>query len=164
MERNAALLREIAGKIEAEPRHYYQGRWTAGLWAMEDEAQKEAAIFNDIVTLDDGTAMATSMPVRYEAALCGTAFCISGWALHLSGWGVNWNIEPGESIWWPEWTDPSGERHYPDFSAEGARALGLYRNEAAELFAASWQPREGLSVPDALRALADGASVEEVSR
>jgi hypothetical protein len=70
--------------------------------------------------------------------VCGTAHCIGGWAATLGG---------------------AGE---PNFE-NGQNALQLATPDAHALFAASWMPCEGLTVPQALRAIADGSTIEEVS-
>jgi hypothetical protein len=45
----------------------------------------------------------------------------------------------------------------------GAAALGLTSDEGRVLFNQAWAPASGLTVPDALRRLADGASLLGVS-
>lgn len=44
-----------------------------------------------------------------------------------------------------------------------AKRLGLTEEDARIIYTNDWQPHSGLSVPEALRLIADGASVGEVS-
>ena len=74
---------------------------------------------------------------------CLTAYCIGGWACHLTS-----NAEPAAGV---------------EVEPVARRLLGLSYDEADRLFDACWEPREGLSVSDALREIAGGASVEFVS-
>jgi len=46
---------------------------------------------------------------------------------------------------------------------EAQRLLGLTDNEADVLFDAEWAPRSGMTVPEALRLLADGVFLSEVT-
>lgn len=95
-------------------------------------------------------------PELYNQALiscrteCGTAYCIGGWAMFLS-YGETYCAlisEPDESL---------GE-------IKSARELlGLDFDSADMLFVGSWKPRPGLTVPEALREIANGKSVSEVS-
>lgn len=66
---------------------------------------------------------------------CGTTNCIGGWACKFAG--VGW-INVG-------------------------KALGISMKDEYTIFAARWKPRKGLTVPQALRLIADGKSVSEVS-
>lgn len=57
-------------------------------------------------------------------------------------------------------TQKMGHVGYQEITAE---ALGLSDEDATKLYHADWKPREGLTVPQALRMIADGATVSEVS-
>jgi hypothetical protein len=93
---------------------------------------------------------------------CGTQHCIAGWALVLSG-KAQVEIDTYTDRAWTcifvdletgGWEDPV---------ELGREALGLNEEEAWRLFGASWKPAENMSVPDALRKLAWGADIEDVS-
>lgn len=75
---------------------------------------------------------------------CGTnSYCVAGWAQHL--------CFPRQEF--SEVTTPLC----------AAKLLALTEDEAVALFSATWEPHEGLSVPDALREIAGGATIEDVS-
>lgn len=98
---------------------------------------------------------------------CGTAFCIAGHASHETGWKPR------------KLTNSYNDRIDIDYAAEshpeaphaglmtastiGAYELGLTTRESSFLFDESWLPRDGMTVPQALRALAWGATVLSVS-
>lgn len=90
---------------------------------------------------------------------CGTHGCIAGWALVFSHFVLNL-AELERYI-------AAGRAHV---AATAATALGLrYRDdletsEAALLFNGAWEPHEGLSVPDALRKIGEGAEIRDVTR
>lgn len=91
---------------------------------------------------------------------CGTTACIAGWAaviaLHhgvLVGAGGDdavMHAQP-DRLLGLSYIESWGQ----DASAGKARVLGLFN--------VAWRPHDGLSVPDALRKIADGASIEDVS-
>lgn len=76
---------------------------------------------------------------------CGIVACIGGHAL----------IEAGEYI--------VGDNAWFDFSAVARTLLGFTDLEASYLFSARWAPAEGMTVPDALRRIADGWPVYAVT-
>jgi hypothetical protein len=80
-----------------------------------------------------------------ENGLEGPCYCIGGLALLLSGHDLR-----------------SGT--IGDYGNDNsARRLLGYPNGGPSIFDGGWKPREGLTVPQALRLIADGASVSEVS-
>ena len=86
---------------------------------------------------------------------CGTVACIAGWATTL----VKFN---GNALAAHEWhydRDTGVDELHDCASA----ALGLMDDEASELFNETWHPHDGLSVPDALRKIGEGAAIEDVS-
>ncbi len=87
---------------------------------------------------------------------CGTKFCVAGHVaveLGCKSSGVN---SFGDPIWSLIIT-PSGHRMAThDFARE---RLGLDDDDAYELFDAGWLPRDGGSVPDALRAIGRGEEI-----
>lgn len=95
-----------------------------------------------------------------EAAqtLCGTAFCIAGHGVHRTGWTshspTDWYM-----VHHPDNTDTIGR----STSMQAAYELGLTQREAAILFSSEWLPEYGYTVSDALRALANGAEIDEVT-
>lgn len=53
---NSDLLHRIADKIEAEPEHYRQSQWCSAIFSLGDDG---------------------------SATVCGTAYCVAGWAVAL---------------------------------------------------------------------------------
>ena len=53
--------------------------------------------------------------------------------------------------------------HLVSVSRAARGLLGLSKTEAEVLFFSSWEPSEGLTVPQALRLIGDGEPVEEVT-
>lgn len=86
-------------------------------------------------------------PERYDQNIygwnCDSPHCIAGWALVFSGKQHSDVLRP---------------------SQKAAEILGINDREMRTLFIESWTPIRGLTVPDALRQIADGASVASVSR
>lgn len=68
---------------------------------------------------------------------CGTAHCIGGWACALTNNEIS--------------------------LMRAGKLLGLKNWDQYRIFDAFWKPRPDLTVPQALRMIADGASVSEVS-
>ncbi len=137
--RNKELFHAIATAMREEPKHYNQGEW--GLNAI-------------------GGLTSHS---------CGTAHCIGGFAVALSGY------KPTRKDWtrvtdslWPWFR--AGES-----TPETAQALlGLSNQEAGDLFSASWRPKDAAAsavrgealvslVADAMDLLAEGASIQSVT-
>lgn len=150
---NALLLREIADKIESDPLSYAQFTFKSFALMFENGERDYDVIWE----FDNGSHV------------CGTAFCIAGWAMQLNGWTAQRRRETDASHVRYElldWIDPEGvnRRDQVDAWAVGAELLGLkLRDELTNIFAVNWGPREGLSVPEALRAVASGASLLDVS-
>lgn len=84
---------------------------------------------------------------------CGTTACIAGWAAAIVAKAGDLNRARRA------WDDD------PLFLASDIAqdALGLTDDEAYDLFNATWQPHDGLSVPDALRKIGEGAEIEDVT-
>ena len=89
---------------------------------------------------------------------CGTTACIAGWAVALAKHQGNLS---------------AACRSYPDAvnewmllepeSIPATALLGLTTDDASYLFGQGWRPHDGLSVPDALRKIGEGAAIEDVS-
>lgn len=86
-----------------------------------------------------------------QNAWCGTQACVAGWAVAIER--CNGNIAFERVM------DAVNDIH--DAAAE---LLRLDYVDAADLFRASWEPHDGLSVPDALRKIGEGAHIADVSR
>lgn len=157
--RNATLLREIADKIETHPERHHQESWATGVFNIDSQlAYGEGGPSDWFVTADGDDIQASDTP-----SLCGTAHCIAGWAMRLAGWTVVWRTE--DDGWYLDWIDTNGNvNHTPNHANIGARLLGLDVVDAAQLFSTSWGPPAGMTVPDALRAIADGADIDDVTR
>lgn len=80
---------------------------------------------------------------------CGTQGCIAGWAAAFNV------MDPVIRKWL---SDDNNNMTYL-----GAELLCISESEASSLFDLTWKPAQGLTVSDALRRIADGASVDEVS-
>lgn len=85
---------------------------------------------------------------------CGTTACIAGWAIACGRHSGSLKAAATE---WNEAVD----QDYPE--DEAAELLGLAPHDADRLFHSHWRPHDGLSVPDALRKVGEGAAVEDVS-
>ena len=115
---------------------------------------RNAALFNAIAdqieahpeSYDQGT---------YGTAFCGTAHCIGGWAIALSGWarvlGHNWG------------SVTRGGVTRGAFDA-GRDELGLDEVEAGTLFRPDWEPPAHETVPQALRRIGAGGAIVEDSQ
>lgn len=88
----------------------------------------------------------------YQQKWCGTRKCVAGWAVCLAD-GVQYDsvsdLEAAHNDGW--------------VLAIAAELLGLEFTDADALFDLYWKPHDGLSVPDALRKIGKGASIEDVS-
>lgn len=81
---------------------------------------------------------------------CGTRGCIAGWAVAL-------NVNE------PQVRDAFSKGLF-DVGDMAQRLLNLESYEADILFNEVWEPAVGMSVPEALRQLAKGAEIEEVTK
>jgi hypothetical protein len=104
---------------------------------------------------------ATYSEVEVKDTSCETTACIAGWACALEGYyptvahsaysDDKWLTY--ESVSKEPWTDYSDGVH-PHYTA--ASLLGLNYSEADDLFADCWTPLGDLTVPQALREIANG--------
>jgi hypothetical protein len=99
-------------------------------------------------------------------APCGTAFCIAGHAVHETGWNAaaegdissqNWRLSP-----WREVIRPKGTKAF-DILDAAKLELGLTQPEQHVLFSEGWEPKVGYTVASALRAIGDGARIQDVT-
>lgn len=90
-----------------------------------------------------------------DKTACGTTACIAGWAVTLDRYNSVTGLKEAKT-WWEH------NYHKLDLLDLGAKALGLTEYER-KLFSGIWHPKRGLTVPEALRAFADGAPLYEVS-
>lgn len=130
-----ALLRDVADRVEADPGTYDQGKW---------------------IYLPGVEWSWTRVPVADPP--CGTTACIGGHLvmaalpaarLFYLGDKVEANVS-GRAV----------ERAVSEVAGELLDGSGI---NTAVLFHGEWRPRPGVSVPDALRRLADGATLGEVT-
>lgn len=156
--RNSNLLRQVANIIESHPERYNQRAWGTVAVGADDGLQR--------FDVSVGTlAAARSLAAKNVGGACGTAHCIAGHAAAASGYGpavVDWYVTNDDYV--VTWSEVSKLGSDPA-STEGVAAdlLGLTDTEAAILFEAGWKPRDGMSVPTALRRLAQGWGIEKVS-
>lgn len=100
--------------------------------------------------------------VEVNNTSCGTTACIAGWACALEGYyptviDTRFSYEKVSKEPYTEYYDGL-DTHFTAVSI-----LGLDNGDAEELFSAYWMPRDDLTVPEALRKIANGASIEEVT-
>jgi len=141
--RNGELLRAVADEIEAHPERWNQGTWGEG-----------------------------------RIGECGSRCCIAGFGAAKAGW-IPTRARPGLRRRRWDWADvmrPRGRRSLR-VSDVAAAEFGFTDAEAAYLFSGGWTPagwdamvrlgdtpkRRGRLVARALRRLADGATVAEVT-
>lgn len=186
MERNTALLRRIADVIEAKPGRYYQSSWEGWYDADgHDLVNRDLVGFGATAPTEQGVAHL--LEVSDPNAGCGSTFCIAGWAVALSATDDELKqaaqacVETtygGREIVDYAYHDTHlcrivAERLGVDntFSTVGGTLLGLQPGERY-LFDGEWQPagtdeederNDPRLVAAALRALADGAPVEDVT-
>lgn len=161
--RNRPLLYAIAARIETEPESYDQSKWVETMRA-------------------DGLPVTASFlqepPEVFEH--CQTKACIYGHALLLGApefielHPSRFNrptyltidraaVELARQQMENAYHDADCDGANTDYVVHGAQLLGLTIDECYGLFSEHWEPRAGLTVPQALRAIADGATVEDVS-
>lgn len=88
---------------------------------------------------------------------CGTKACIAGWAAFLNGW----KPQAIEKTWSWDFLERDSEKD--DVHDIAIEVLGITRGEAEILFDQDWEPAEGMTVPDALKKLAGGEPIENVT-
>jgi hypothetical protein len=137
--RNAEALRRIADRIEQTPEIYKQESWF--LYPEDD----------DWVSIWE-KAEADEVDILFPD--CGTHACIAGHAIIDAGYGY---VADGGY-----YTNREQTEEFYGEAPLAAFLLGLTTQEARLLFLRSMRPREGMTAPEMLRALADGARVSEV--
>lgn len=130
--RNTELFYRIAAVIEFEPERYSQRTYGS--------CRNHPKVYE--WTFDNGDTV---------VGACGTAHCIAGWAVVLSGY------KPSCSSWWHGVDSPDGDRSPTGVAAAGL--LGITYDEANTLFSGRWEPPSGVSVPDELRRIGDGGPI-----
>lgn len=170
--RNQVAFRMLAEQIERHPENYQQETWST-------------TTAEDLVNIVPGEIVRHG-GYNYRALpklSCGSHACLAGNVVTLAGWQLLVDAD--------EWNDAiqaMHNSHYEEVSVGAAvrdgyttevpiAAFGvLYGVDSVKdpdfpqrgledilLFDGDWRPREGMSVPDALRALADGETLESVS-
>lgn len=153
--RNALLLHRVAFQIEKHPEKYDQTTW--GKLGESDSLGRR---FSETDTV---------------ANFCGTHACIAGWAAVLELNTAVTAIErqrvrggydplPLEDAVSQAVRDVTG--YSQTIMGYAQQALGLTTDEANVLFAGEWRPNEdeGYDVPRALRELAEGADIGDVTQ
>lgn len=100
---------------------------------------------------------------------CGTAYCIGGWAVVLGGKDQIIYSDEGELLglrngWDNSWTEVSDAARELLGIAPHTYASDPYEDVTDRLFMSGWRPREDMTVPEALRAIANGAKLADVTR
>ncbi len=82
---------------------------------------------------------------------CGTAYCVAGWAAHLSGY-----VSTGANFW-----QLSGGSQPIYIHTLAGDLLGLNDDEATDLFDDEWTPAHPVwdNVPDSLRDIGRGGDI-----
>ena len=106
----------------------------------------------------DQDVWGTRLEEHADETLCGTAFCIAGHGVHRTGWDTP--VHDWFMVKHPNHPDAGNI----NTSKQAAYELGLNGHESSELFDSDWLPEHGYTVSDALRALANGADIEDVTR
>jgi len=92
---------------------------------------------------DDDEPLEAEFVTTETIHTCGTKACIAGWAVHLT---------------------PKEDRPEAESVMEcAAKLLGLSDGEADTLFNGDWSPREGVTIPQELRRIADQQSIGETA-
>ena len=92
---------------------------------------------------DDDEPLEAELITPESIHTCGTKACIAGWAVHLT---------------------PKEDRPEAESIMEcAAKLLGLSDGEANTLFNGDWSPREGVTIPQELRRIADQQSIGETA-
>lgn len=140
-------IEEVADAIEAEPGRYDQEDWAS--FQVDGNRRRR------ITTPTD------------QPPDCGTAYCIGGWRLILSGWTtrpVPLGYLDGRMEWGVEFTTPAGRATSRYIGDIAAHLLGYpSRGTIDRIFDIDWHPRPGLTVPQALRILARGGTYTEIT-
>lgn len=106
---------------------------------------------------EDPESYDQTTPIAGTNTRCKTVACIGGWAAILCD---SYTVEIASSGYLAY--DSNTKNPIPVLFGAG-EALGLTGKERNILFNAAWKPVTNLTVPDALRKFADGASIEEVT-
>jgi len=127
------LLEAIADHIEAHPEAYDQGSWCYTTGSMASSENKLDIL--DKMGLND----------------CNTRGCIAGWAvaLNIHTKEVRDVLDKGVGLF--------------DLGNMAQNLLGLDQLEAETLFHEAWEPAIDMDVPEALRLLAKGVDISEVT-
>jgi hypothetical protein len=155
--RNRELFEKIAARIEQDERKHYQSDWSNPKIVEGKEA--------DVVVGDIFVDCEHETP-NY----CNTAFCVAGHAV-IEGCKAKLKLSIGRSMWSDSgfqidrnWFFKNGvELNTNRVPYEARVLLGLTQDESGILFGSDWEPRASMTVPEALRALGAGASIESVT-
>lgn len=180
MTRNAALLREIADIIEAKPQRYCQAAWES----FDDPVTGESVLPSDFSYLPASEAIGIAETVVDPNGACGSTFCIAGWAVALSATPEehkraldmcirnNRVLIHMHDITLSEVVAQRLGLSTTMISSVARELLGLEDHELF-LFDSTWHPaghdgdgdggNDPSLVAGALRALADGASIHDVT-
>lgn len=122
---------------------------------------RNAKLLRDVADKIEGDPHLYSQGTWGRVTPCGTAHCIAGWACELAG------CEPNDPTAWEDgWLSvrKPGSTEFMPVGIAAEQLLGLSDIEALDLFDGGWKPKDGMTVPEALRGLADGKLMAEVSR
>ena len=128
------LMHAIADVIELDPTRYDQSDWVKVDGANVPDVEEKLK-----VVVEHG---------------CGSAFCIAGWAAVLEYDRLD---DQQKRVQLLVDIEESG------FAAVAEDLLDLSFYEGDDLFASRWKPKPGMTVPEALRRIAEGGSVESVT-
>jgi hypothetical protein len=148
MQRSQEAQRKILNvvtAVELEPDRYRQEWW--------------ASMPLDMVQPDWDTHTAI------EPQQCGTAFCLAGWN-HVLHHGVDDWLELGylsDENFLAGWQQLNWSTCAADLEMETIIDFEVPAVDGALLISSMWEPKEGMTVGEALRALAAGATVRDIT-
>ena len=151
--RNSQLLIEIADFIKDEPERYDQSSWIN----VGDQYETDRTEFDFSIHVDGFGGEV--IPYDDLIPACYSAFCIAGTALHLR---YGFTVTP-RGVKFRKITEDGSWERIDDVHVDAKAVLGLSQDEAIMLFASDWEPREGFTVSEALRAFATGADLRDVT-
>jgi len=121
---NLPLLRKVLTQIDNEPDSWEQSHWALqwdSTWGRSDLLHRQPKLIDGVLTIPEPQDMS-----------CGTAFCVAGHALSMTGWTPQWNLEGQANYWSPPGYTDGDALVMAEYAAQDV--LGLNNAEATLLF------------------------------